>query len=250
MQIIVEARKNAAVDALYKKVEAQTPIILKPISGPTWTSATENGQTTIQVGTARSPEAALFHELLHADLKQSGYPEPPFGVSKNPASKGMLMALFNALGNELQHHRIYPTFAAAGFTPAQFYGDDDKSAFLRVREGLRKMKPSDPAAHFLLKLLTIIAPGGHGDGEERRKLRTFFYLKCSASTKAKMEKIEAIIASWASSSVMDPKPTMAEIIDALADYAGTWIGGSTNFPSDGIFVGPQFDISEAIDLRP
>jgi hypothetical protein len=49
-----------------------------------------------------------------------------------------LKDILEALDNELQHHRIYPQFAAAEFPAEVFYNDNDKSSFKLVRAQVRK----------------------------------------------------------------------------------------------------------------
>jgi len=232
VQIIVEARKNAAVDALYQKVEAQTPITLKAIAGCTWSSATKAGVTEIEVGTALHPEAALYHELLHADLKISGLTLPPFAVSKNPNSIGISDTLY-AIENELQHHRMFGAFTAAGFSPAHFYDDDDHAAFKKIRQTLDAIAPSAAPTSFLMLLLTIIAPGGKNSDADRQTLKKTFYSRCSGGTRAKMEKIEGVFKAWTASPSLDTKPPIIQILNILGEYDGTWIGGGTPSPSNG-----------------
>jgi hypothetical protein len=156
-----------------------------------------------------------------------------------------LGGLLNPLDNELQHHRIYARFVAAGFVPETFYDDDDKSAFTKTREELRRMSPADPLDLFVLKLITVIAPGGCGTDKARQQLRTFLHIRAGPKRAAKLQAIEAHITAWAGATTTDVRPTLKAIYEAFGDCDGAWIGSSMTFPDDGFFTGADFEIAAA-----
>ena len=244
MTVITEARKNPKVDALFRAVDAQTPITVIVVPGLDWSTVTTGGATVIEVGEAKHPDAALYHELLHAEFKLAGYRQYSQLVPINDRAQS-LVGLLSPLDNELQHHRIFARFVAAGFADAAFYNDGDKSSLRKTREELRKMKSSDPVEHFLLKLLTVIAPGGKDSVKERAQLRTFLMLRAGPKKAARLAAIEAHFAAWAAASTFDVGPTLQAIFQAVGDCDGAWVGASTNFPDDGYFTGAPFDMAAA-----
>jgi hypothetical protein len=244
MSIIDDARKHSAVDALYQRVDAATPITIEFVSGNSWSSATVDQATTIEVGSSKYPAAALFHELLHAQLKIDGYRQHLTILPTRPRIAA-LKPLIGALDNELQHHRMFAAFSAAGFTDGEFYDDSDPTAFARTRRELRKMSSKDPLEPFLLKLLTVIAPGGHGSDDERRKLRNFLFQTAGPTKAARLIAIENHFKAWAIAAPLDPGPTLHDILLELGDMDGGWLGASEEFPSDGVFTGQPFDMSVA-----
>ena len=83
------------------------------------------------------------------------------------------MNVVQALDNELQHHRMFPEFLALGLDAKHFY-DDDADTFQSVRKELKGMSPRDHVGSFLLKYVTLIAPGGIGKSlDQRRKAKSF-----------------------------------------------------------------------------
>lgn len=244
MTIIDEARKMPAVDQLYQSVEKITDIEVIEGAGDYWESSTSNGKTTITTGKSNNPAASLFHELLHAEMKNSGYAQYTYAVTTNAVGKGVTPIL-EALDNELQHHRFYPKFAAAGFKPNEFYSPKDKGAFRDTRKELQKMGTGTAPQAYFLKLLTVIAPGGFGSEDDRRKLRFFLNARCGATTEGIMYDAEAEIQSWAKSTTLDQGPAINSILKRLG-FDGVWVGKSKNFPDDGLFIGQPFDVADAI----
>jgi hypothetical protein len=244
LKIIDEARQHPEVDALYREVDAVTAITVTIVSGASWSSLTNGGATQIEAGTAKSPAAALYHELLHARLKIAGYKQHD-QIVPTRARIFDLKPLVEALDNELQHHRMFGAFAAAGFSASAFYSDDDASAFTMTRRELRKMSPKDPLEHFFLKLLTVIAPGGHGSDDDRRKLRNFLRVTAGPKKATSLDLIEGHIKAWTASTSLDPGPTLRAVLQEIGDADGGWLGASQNFPTDGIFTGAPFDIDAA-----
>lgn len=245
MTVIDEARRHAAVDALYRQVEAITPITVEFVDGPSWGSLTLDGATTIEAGTASNPAAALYHELLHADLKNAGYRQHSLLLAANAAAKAA-QELLAPLDNELQHHRMFPRFSAAGFADDAFYGDDDTASFAWVRQQLAGVSDQMPVGHILMLLLTVIAPGGHGSAEERAELRGAILDQAGPPKAAILAAVEDHIAAWAISDQADPRETLRAIFVELGGYGGGWVGVTEAFPDDGFFTGRAFSMETAL----
>ena len=100
-----------------------------------------DGQTLIQVADTAHPAEAFYHELLHADLENSGY--IPYRVVVTVVPTGLrLPGLLGAFDNELQHHRMFGRYMAAGLAPEILYADtdanDSRALDARVSVSLQK----------------------------------------------------------------------------------------------------------------
>ena len=248
MTVIDEARGHPAVEALYQQVEMQTPIRVEFVEGVSWGNETRDDETVISAGTASNPAAALYHELLHADLKNTGYRQHTLLLPTNPAAEAA-SELLAPLDNELQHHRMFARFSAAGFADEDFYADDDVSTFAWVRQELVGVTAQTPVGHILMLLLTVIAPGGHGTAGERAELHDLLMNQAGPAKAAILVAVEDHIAAWAISDQADPRETLRAIFAELGDYDGCWIGATPAFPDDGFFVGGAFTMENALAYR-
>jgi hypothetical protein len=238
------ALSHAKVASLYSSVHARSPITIQPSDDKLWSSSTDPDGTTISVAPTAYPAESLYHELLHAELKLSGYRQHLTFVTVEACNTPMVLA--QALDNELQHHRMFPAFVRAGFDAVRFYNDADDKTFASVRSELKRMKPTKttPAAYFL-KYLSIIAPGGYGGEDKRAQLDRYFRMTVPQDKLAKVDNAAAKVLSWGGNTTSDPGPTIVEIIATLVDVGGWWIGASQNFPNDGHFTGAPFTMEDA-----
>jgi hypothetical protein len=242
--LIADALTNAAVATLYRSVDALSPITVEPSNGNTWSSRTMGAGTVISVALTRYPAESLYHELLHAHLKVKGYRQHVIYV--RVTDNNSAQALADALDNELQHHRMFPAFVAAGFDAENFYHDGDDATFATIRTALKRLKPADThAATYFLKYLSIIAPGGRGGEDERAQLDRFFRMKVPADKLLLVEEAAAKVRAWGTATDADPGPLTVGIIAGLGDFGGWWIGASQNFPADGHFTGAAFTFDDA-----
>lgn len=244
MDVVAQALQSPVVDALYKAINARGPITFKRGTEEThWGSATVDGKTTITAVPTKHPAAALYHELLHARLKLDGYRQHLILLSMD-GKLDMLKYICEALDNELQHHRMIDGFLRAGFPPDQFYHDDDVNAFKDARRAVYGLNKNSLAEEFLLPFLTIIAPGGCGTEEERRKLKNLLRANSPQPIWKILSSIEEAFGAWRQTPSLDAGDTIVHILRQLG-YDRTWIGVSEDFPGAGQFVGKPFTIDEA-----
>ena len=201
--------------------------------------------TTISVAQTNFPAESLYHELLHAKLKLAGYVQ--YLTSVKVVEDNTPLVVAKALDNELQHHRMFPSFVAAGFDPARFYHDGDHNTYALVRAELKRMKPDKTsAADYFLKYLSIMAPGGAGGEGKRAQLDRFFRMTVSTDKLAKVDVAAQKLRAWGLAKTPSAGATIVEIIAGLGDYDGWWFGASPgDFPSAGYFTGSPFTMDEA-----
>lgn len=244
LKLVADARAaHPPTDALYQTVDARSSINIDVSTEATWGSETTALGTTISVAPTAHPSESLMHELLHADFKLQGYRQhlTMFRVDGND----MVQYVVQALDNELQHHRTFPTFVAAGLDPTKYYCDEDRQTYKRVRTELKRMKPKTLSAGYLfLNYLSAIAPGGAGSEAERAQLKRFFHLVAPREQMQKVEAAAEMLLAWGRSTSLDPGPVIRDILEALG-FGGWWIGASQHFPKDGHFVGTPFTIQDA-----
>lgn len=245
---IDKARNNASVDALYLELEAIMPITARPAGGDTvtWTVEVTDGAIDIEYGSAKYPDAALAHELLHARVQLDGYRRYLTNIA--PPSKNIIVReILGALDNELQHHRMLPRFLDMGFRASQFYNDGDRHTFAKTKRQLEKMDSNDPIELFLLPFLSILSPGGVMSDQERNQLRNRCESRCARATWKRLVEIEGILHAWGESDSHDAGRTIADIFGVLGTYDGeVWIGTDQDFPGSGQFVGDPFTVEAAL----
>ncbi|PQM25898.1 hypothetical protein CVO77_12345 [Sphingopyxis lindanitolerans] len=184
-----------------------------------------------------------MHELLHADLKLKGFRQhlTMLRVDDND----MVQHVVQALDNELQHHRMFPAFVAAGLDPSKFYCDSDGQTYKSVRTELKRMKPKVATTGYLfLKYLSAIAPGGAGTDADREQLKRFFRLTVPGEKMAKIDAAAEMLLAWGGGTSLDAGPVIRDILEVLG-FNGWWIGASHNFPKDGHFIGAPFTMQDA-----
>lgn len=243
-EIAACALADCRVSELYKEINEHSAIEIRASPDSFWGSSTDSSGTRIFVACTVYPAESMFHELLHAKMKIQGYTQYLTFVRTVDDNSAKIIG--EALDNELQHHRMFPLFKDAGFDPARFYHDADTNSYSRIREEIKRMNPKVAStAEYFMKFLTIVAPGGAGGEEERKKLETFFRVKVP---KAKMKKIDETVRElvlWAESDAPDPGPAIQKMMKKLGGMEGWWVGRSENFPDEGYFIGEPFAIWDA-----
>lgn len=132
-----------------------------------------------------------------------------------------------------------------GFASQDFYSDADESAYSSVRNIIKKMKSSS-AVDWVFPFLTIIAPGGAGSDEDRKRLRNFFFLKCPKQLKSKIEHFEMLVQNWREREDLKEEEVIKDILKSIEGFSHTWVGKTQNFPEDGFFVENEFSYEEAM----
>ena len=235
MELIQKALENAKVKELFDSINKITPLSFEPSPDSSWSITTINGRTKIQFAQISDPAAALAHELLHARMKINGYKSYLTAVSMDGLDNA-LVATLEALDNELQHHKFFSSFEDLGLSASHFYEDDDVHSYVKTRQTLNSLPSSRHALHLLLLFLTVIAPGGAGDNDERITLRNDLARSCSDSEWEMLKSIEMEIENWKISNTLDAGPTIVKILRHLNFLNKTWVSTSQNFPIDGFFV--------------
>jgi hypothetical protein len=248
LELIQKALENAKVKELFESISKITPISFEPSPDSSWSITIIDGRTQIQFAQISDPAAALAHELLHARMKINGYKSYLTAVSKDGLDHTPIATL-EMLDNELQHHKFFSSFEDLGLSACHFYEDDDIHSYAKTRQILNSPPSSRHAAHLLLLFLTLIAPGGAGDNDERITLRNDFARSCSDSEWEMLKKIEMEIENWKISNTLDAGPTIAKILGHLNVFNKTWVGTSQNFPTAGFFVDQNFTLDEFMEFR-
>lgn len=242
--LVTTGLTHPTVAALYASVDARSPITIVPSTDRFWGSSTDGAGTRISVAKTAYAAESLYHELLHADLKLNGYRQHLTYVRIDDDTTVQILA--EALDNELQHHRMFAAFVAAGFDPVRFYHDGDTQTFDGVRAKVKRLtaRGAGPASYFLA-YLSVIAPGGAGSDAKRQQLDRFFRMTAPKTIMVTVDAAAAKVLAWGVSSQRDPGPTIIDIIQSFGVFDGWWVGASTRFPSDGHFVGAPFTFTDA-----
>lgn len=243
-EIAACALTDIRVAELYQEINEYSVIEICASPDSYWGSSTDSSGTSVFVACTIYPAESMFHELLHAKIKIQGYTQ--YLTFLRTVDGNSAKVLGEALDNELQHHRMFPLFIDVGFDPERFYHDADTNSYSRIRRELKSMNPKvTSATAYFMKFLTIVAPGGDGGENARKKLENYFRAKVP---KAKMKKIDEAVDElvlWTESGATDPGPTIQKIMEKLGGMEGWWIGRSKNFPDAGHFIGEPFTLLEA-----
>jgi hypothetical protein len=247
MDAIEKARTNPNVEALYREVEGVLPIVFRQSlsNTTTWTVEVRSDAVDIVFGSARYPDAALAHELLHAKVQIAGYRRYLATIAR-PLLNNVVIALLGPLDNELQHFRMYPHFEEMGFRAEQFYHDGDKNTFESLRRIFERMKGNEAPEVFLTQFLSVLSPGGSISPQQRGQLKNRCQYKCGKRTWRMLIAIEEIMLEWSASDVMDAGDTIRNVLRVLDRYSDVWVGWDPHkFPSAGRFVDAPFSEEEA-----
>jgi len=147
------------------------------------------------------------------------------------------------LNNEIPHHRFYEDFLALGFTGTQMYCDSDVDSFKRITDAASKLSGKEPTEDFLRLYLTLIAPGGDGDSNE--KDRAFMTLQSKAGSRwRELERIKGIIEEYRDATGLDSELYIRRILQVLGGYEKAWVGFDDDFPRCGFFTTEEFTQEE------
>src|ERR1700733_7782308 len=236
---------NPARKKLYEEVESAGSLGAKRSDGELWGSTTTDGNTVIEVVVpSKYPEAALAHELLHARIKNRGYKQYCVVVGMIE-KRHYLKPLLPMLDNELQHNKFFPDFLRLGFAPDHMYGDSDADWPPDLQKSISVLSPAPPLQSFLFVYMTLIAPGGFGTAEDKKRLEDELQKRCAPGCWKRLRAIKAAIADYRDSVSLDAQTVIARILQELGGYEAVWIGYSKNFPASGFFIGEPFTMDAA-----
>ncbi|MEI3807565.1 hypothetical protein V6R85_23885 [Agrobacterium sp. CCNWLW32] len=203
---------------------------IAPTKAVEWFSQVRDGKAQIGMAETERPLPSFAHEILHVCLSARGYRHVVEIANMDEHKRNVLQAIVTALDNELQHHRMFDEFVAAGFDGGDFYHDGDDASHTDIRKEIDGLSPKDhPTAAFFV-YLTLLAPGGGWPEGERENLTHLLESKVSADTWTKLQKIAALIDGWKHQADLDPTKTVAAIIDTLGDLENTFIGEPGAYP--------------------
>lgn len=238
------ARKDDRVLPLITEVSKNYKIRYHRSHDAHWGCEVVGKTAHISYQKTKNPGGALAHELLHVITQHNGYRRPKVWFSTIDQT-WRFDRLMGCLDNELQHHKMYARFAQAGFTPTEFYADDDSETPDRLEEVLARS--SAELIDVLPDYFTLIAPGGCLPPEQRERLEVQFMQLRGGQFSTQFTSIKSTVEQWALSGTYDARPTFRAIFLILQDPCYTWLGFTEHErPPEGFFVDQIFEIEEAI----
>jgi hypothetical protein len=217
--------------------EAEKVYVLNiaPTSDKLWFSRVGSDKAIIGMADTKRPLPCFAHEILHVCLSARGYKHIVEAGNTDPIKLKLLQALLSALDNELQHHRMFEEFVAAGFQATEFFHDGDAAGHADVLTDIEALTKNYESAFALLPFLTLIAPGGDWPDGVRESLTQALEDKVSEDTWDRLQDIKGIIGSWKLQQDLDATNTVAAIIETLGDFDFTYVGEPNSYP-DGAFI--------------
>lgn len=206
---------------------------IAPTRAVEWFSQVRDGKAQIGMAETERPLPSFAHEILHICLSARGYKHVVEIANLDEHKRKVLQAIVEALDNELQHHRMFDEFVAAGFDGGEFYHDGDDVSHADLRKEIEEL-PQHPVSAFFV-WLTLTAPGGGWPEGEREELTRLLQQKVSMDTWDKLQVISGIVDRWKHQADLDPTNTVADIIDTLGDFDGSFVGEPGAYPV-GAFV--------------
>jgi hypothetical protein len=203
--------------------------------------------STLRIGYSDSPHpvSCLAHELLHAKIQLNGYRriKISFTGHGNPANFSRMV---DALDNELQHHRMFPSYQELGLPPEQFYDHQETGVTAELRRRVFSSPPRDFIS-MIPDLLTVLALGGELTPVSRSALLSEFKLWAGPSNQGALLEVEAAMDAWSKlpPSDLNAEATIGRICRTMHHPCFMWFGYSVTDrpPRNGFFAGPQFEVS-------
>lgn len=233
---IDEAGADHRLKGLIDEVEQTYELAIGIGSGPSWESSVVNGKAIIRMAATDRPMASFAHEILHLRLSARGYRHILGSGNPDPGVNSIVQNLLTALDNELQHHRMFSEFLAAGFAADEFYADEDDDDWVDIDTHARSLSGSETPAIVLLSYLSLIAPGGGWPPGKREEIAAFLEAKIKPETWSRLLAVKAEIEAWAQDDTMDPTETIVSIFEALGDLDGTFIAEDVGTYPAGAFI--------------
>lgn len=201
---------------------------IAPTRSTEWFSQVRDGKAQIGMAETERPLPSFAHEILHVCLSARGYKHVIEVANLDEHKRDVLQAVVGALDNQLQHHRMFDEFVAAGFDGGEFYHDGDDVSHSQIRKEIEELLQHPVAALFVW--LTLMAPGGGWPEGEREELTRLLQQKVSMDTWDKLQKISDLVDRWKKQADLDPTETVADIIETLGDFDVTFVGEKGAYP--------------------
>jgi hypothetical protein len=208
---------------IFVEVEAKYEEVgVRIIDEPEWHSGVKGGKPTLSMADTKRHMPSFAHELRHLRLSGRGYRHILAGGNLNISKRVLLSQLLSTLDNELQHHRMYADFVAAGFDSKEFYAESDDRSFIAMRKLIKAMKSPGPSEAFL-SYVALIAPGGGWPIGVREDLLMRLERAVTRDVWQKLLSTKNIIDSWTQQQSLDPTSTIAAILETLGDVSNSLI---------------------------
>lgn len=225
-----DIQADARMAGWIAEAEKAYELRISPTSEEGWFSEVVDGKAKIGMGETERPQPSFAHEILHVCLSARGYKHIVAVGGLDELKVTVLQALVSALDNELQHHRMFDEFVAAGFDAGEFYHDGDATAHVDVRKEIEELTTAHPPVAALFVYLTLLAPGGGWPDGEREDLTARLQSNVSMDIWDKLQSISGLIDHWKVQAHLDPTDTVAAIIERLGDFDGTFVGEPDAYP--------------------
>lgn len=242
-----EAKADPRLKPIIDEVAKTYKVQLVVTDEPDWASAPEKSRATIEVSDTSRPLPSFAHEYLHLRMSARGYRHILGSINLDPGKNRVIQQLLIALDNELQHHRMFDDFVAAGFDGGDFYAENDDASHTFVRQQIEALTFQSSPADALRPFLSVIAPGGRWPEGERDALRQLLEATVPAATWNKLVKIEGHVDRWKQQSDLNPLGTIASILETLGGFDDTFVGeDAMAYPKSGIVI-PRMNMNPAFD---
>ena len=241
MSKLEKAKADPRIVPLLTEVKSRCTIRFKKSDGDAWGSSLTGGVAQIDHTKTAYPAASLAHELLHIIVQLKGIKQIRIGIWTLDQTE-MFNRFMKAINNELQHHRMFPTFISVGFTPSEFYCDSDTQIESHLRSTLANGVES--LIELVPDFLTLLAPGGSISQSAKDELLEAFLNVNNRIYRDQLVGIRNEISTWASSNSFDNIPTIKQICLHMQNPCVAWFGfnDTDKPPNAGFFVGEQFEV--------
>jgi hypothetical protein len=200
-----------------------------------WGSAVHEQTAVVYYDDCNDAASCLAHELLHLIVQGKGVRQMTDQVVSDDRLDRRVRFLRWTLNNELQHHKIFRRFVAAGFDSKEFYHDDDAEIGEHFAEEVAGL--GGEVVRAVKLYLSILAPGGLLTKAERDDYEKQLMSIEGGRYRAALMEVKAAIQEWSRSTTYDIESCVRRICRAAFGDGEIWLGYSETFPQDGFFVG-------------
>lgn len=232
-----EAQNDPRLKTVIEEIAAKYTICIERTDDPEWSSSVEGTTAVITISDTQRHLSAFAHELLHLRLSTRGYRHILGCAHPDGSKRNIVSYVLQALDNELQHHRMFPDFVAAGFDGAEFYAESDDQAHVQTEDEINGLTKATSAPIAVLSYLTLLGPGGNWPDGARESLTDKLQQKVSSDVWTRLLAVRDAIVSWSQSADLDPTNTIATILESLGGLEGAYIcEAQSDYPDRGAFI--------------